>query len=231
MTEEQLDAFVQQHSQGTLSVSQILAKFLEGPANVSQESAIQWRIKRAGFPTDATLESYDWTRNPKTIRPEPFLELASGEFIRRQENAAFVGASGLGKTHLMQGVARKCCALGYRVRYERSASLIETLNKARAVKALSPKVRHYCSFDLLIIDEFGFEKLERKDVPDALSLLYKVIDGRNRRSSTAIITNVSFEDWTEYLGDPPMTMALLDRVVDQTNVIKFEGDSIRKPKK
>ena len=159
------------------------------------------------------------------------MELASGEFIRRQENAAFVGASGLGKTHLMQGVARKCCALGYRVRYERSASLIETLNKARAVKALSPKVRHYCSFDLLIIDEFGFEKLERKDVPDALSLLYKVIDGRNRRSSTAIITNVSFEDWTEYLGDPPMTMALLDRVVDQTNVIKFEGDSIRKPKK
>ena len=64
-------------------------------------------------------------------------------------------------------------------------------------------------------------------VPDALSLLYKVIDGRNRRSSTAVITNVSFDDWTEYLGDPPMTMALLDRVVDQTNLIKFEGESIR----
>ncbi|MEZ6099717.1 MAG: ATP-binding protein [Pirellulaceae bacterium] len=37
--------------------------------------------------------------------------------------------------------------------------------------------------------------------------------------------------WTDYLSDPPMTMALLDRVVDQTNVIPFEGDSIRKPKK
>ena len=104
-------------------------------------------------------------------------------------------------------------------------------SKARAVRLLTPKVRHYCSFDLLIIDEFGFEKLERKEVPDALSLLYKVIDGRNRRSSTAIVTNVKFDDWTDYLGDPPMTMALLDRVVDQTNVIPFEGDSIRKPKK
>jgi DNA replication protein DnaC len=230
MTGEQLDSFLQQHAKRTLTVSELLAKFLEGPASASQESAIEYRIKRAGFPTDATLESYDWTRNPKTIRREPFLELATGEFIRRKENAAFVGASGLGKTHLMQGVAKKCCALGYRVRYETSASLIEALNRARAVKALAPKVRHYCGFDLLVIDEFGFEKLERKEVPDALSLLYKVIDGRNRRSSTAVITNVSFDDWTEYLGDPPMTMALLDRVVDQTNVIPFEGDSIRRPK-
>ena len=103
--------------------------------------------------------------------------------------------------------------------HETGGSLIEVLNQARAVKRLTPKVRQYRLYELLIIDEFDFEKLERKEVPDALSLLYKVIDGRNRRSSTAIITNVNFDDWTEYLGDPPLTMALLDRVVDQTNLI------------
>ena len=161
MTEEQLDHFLQQHTQTALSVSELLAKFLEGPAGTSQEVSLQSRIRRAAFPTDATLESYDWTRNPKTIRKESFLELASGQFIQRKENAAFVGASGLGTTHLIQGVGRKCCALGYRVRYETSARLIETLNKARAIKALTLKVRHDCSYDLLIIDEFGFEKLER----------------------------------------------------------------------
>ena len=231
MTGEQLDLFLQQHGQATLSMSELLVKFLEGPAHAKQEAAIQSRINRAGFPTDATLESYDWKRNPETIRPEPFLELATGQFIGRRENAAFVGASGLGKTHLMQGVGRKCCGLGYRVRYETSASLIEELNKARAVKNLAAKVRAYCAFDLLIIDEFGFERMERQEVPDALSLLYKIIDGRNRRNSTAIITNVSFDDWTDYLGDPPMTMALLDRVVDQTNLIPFMGKSIRELKK
>jgi DNA replication protein DnaC len=67
-----------------------------------------------------------------------------------------------------------------RVKYEASATLIETLNQARALKSLTPKVRQYSSNDLLIIDEFGFGNLERKEVPDALSLLYKVIDGRNR---------------------------------------------------
>ena len=110
------------------------------------------------------------------------------------------------------------------------ASLIEALNQARAVKELSSRVKWYCAYDWLIIDEFGFEKLERREVPDALSLMYKVIDGRNRRGSTAVITNVSFDHWTDYLGDPPLTMALLDRVVDRSIVIKFEGQSGRRPR-
>ena len=57
MTEEQLDLFLQQHGQGALSVSELLAKFLESPAHASQESAKQSHIKRAVFPTDATLQS------------------------------------------------------------------------------------------------------------------------------------------------------------------------------
>ena len=34
-------------------------------------------------------------------------------------------------------------------------------------------------------------------------------------------------DWTEYLGDPSLVMALLDRVVDNAIVIRFEGKSYR----
>jgi len=45
-------------------------------------------------------------------------------------------------------------------------------------------------------------------------LLYKVIDSRSRKGSTALVTNIDFKDWTDYLGDPPLAMALLDRVVD-----------------
>lgn len=229
MSAEQLDPFISQYSQGAHSIWEVLERFLEIPAIASRESAIESRIKRAGFRTEATLESYDWSRNPKTIRPDRFLELATGEFLRRTENVTFFGKSGLGKTHLIEGIGRKCCAAGYRVRYETSASLIEVLNQARAVKALPSRVRKYCSYDLLIIDEFGFERLERKEVPDALSLLYKVIDGRNRRRSTAVITNVNMSDWTDYLGDPPMTMALLDRVMDRSIQIPFEGKTHRTP--
>ena len=50
------------------------------------------------------------------------------------------------------------------------------LNPTIGVSIQQPS-RDYCGWDLLIIDEFGFDKLERQEVPDALSLLYKVIDG------------------------------------------------------
>ena len=185
------------------------------------------RIRQAGFPTSATLESFDWAFNAKTIPRAPIEELATGEFLARRDNIAFVGMSGLGKSHLIQGIGRACCVLGYRVRYLTSASLLEDLTAAAGVKALPAKIRYYRSFDLLIIDEFGFDRLERREYPESPSLLYKVVDSRNGRGSTAFVTNVDFRDWTEYLGDPPLVMALLDRVVDRAIALRFEGKSYR----
>lgn len=80
---------------------------------------------------------------------------------------------------------------------------------------------------MLIIDEFGFDKLEREDNPRAPSLLYKVIDSRTRQRSTALVSNVDFEAWDTYLGDAPMAMAMLDRVVDGAIIHKFQGKSYR----
>jgi DNA replication protein DnaC len=78
-----------------------------------------------------------------------------------------------------------------------------------------------------VIDEFGYDKLERREYPESPSLLYKVIDSHSRRGSTAIVTNVEFKEWTDYLGDPPLVMAMLDRLVDDTIVQRFEGKSYR----
>ena len=174
------------------------------------------------------MEAFDWEFNAKTINKSSILELASGEFIKRRDNLAFVGQSGLGKSHIIQGVARACCALGYRVRYETSASLLEELMRAAGAKTLPSALRYYRSFDLLIIDEFGFDKLERREYPESPSMLYKVVDSRNGRGSTAFLTNVDFGDWTEYLGDPALVMALLDRVSDNAIIFRFEGKSYRK---
>ena len=136
-------------------------------------------------------------------------------------------SSGLGKSHLIQGVGRCCCAVGYRVRYITSAQLLEELTAASGDNTLPARVRFYSRFDLLIIDEFGFDKLERREYPESSSLLYKVIDGRSRQGSTALITNIDFKDWADYLGDPPLAMALLDRVVDGAIIQRFKGKSYR----
>ena len=56
---------------------------------------------------------------------------------------------------------------------------------------------------------------------------YKVIEARYPGKSTALVTNVDFESWSDYLGDPPLAMAFLDRVVDGAIILKIEGESYR----
>lgn len=196
------------------------------PAGARLEGAVARRIRDAKFPGLGTLETFDWSFNAETIAREPFEELATGDFVRRKQNVVFVGASGLGKTRLMEGIGRSCC-LRYRVRYITSAELIEELTAAAGDKTLPKQVRRFTRYELLIIDELGFDKLERREYPDASSLLYKVVDARNQKASTALVTNIQFEDWTDYLDDPPLAMALLDRVVYRAIIHNLKGKSYR----
>ena len=227
LTHEQIDEILSDGAKSKLSQLQLLERLLAAPANLRRERSIERRLKNARFRDPATFESFDWTFNEKTIDQVQFDELGAGDFIERGDNVVFVGESGLGKSHLIQSVGRRCCVLGYRVRYVTSAELLEELTAASGDKTLLSKVRQYRRFDLLIIDELGFDKLERREYPESSSLLYKVIDSRSRRGSTALVTNIDFKDWSDYLGDPPLAMALLDRVVDGAIIHKFEGKSYR----
>jgi DNA replication protein DnaC len=126
-----------------------------------------------------------------------------------------------GKSHLIQAIGRQACALDFRVRYWTSAGLLEELTASLADKSLPDRLRYYARFDLLIIDEFGFDKIERTECPEAASLLYKVIDSRTKKKSTALVTNVDFDNWKAYLPDAPLAMAFLDRLVDGALILKI----------
>ena len=45
--------------------------------------------------------------------------------------------------------------------------------------------------------------------------------------SSPLVSNIEFKEWTDYLGDAPLTMALIDRIVDGAIIQKFEGKSYR----
>ena len=79
-------------------------------------------------------------------------------------------------------------------------------------------------------DEFGFDRTERAVCKEAASLWYKIIDARSQRVSTALVTNIDFESWADYLGDAPLAMAMLDRVVHGATIIKLKGKSYRVPR-
>jgi DNA replication protein DnaC len=224
---EALDELLTRAEKEHLSYLSFLDRLLGAEAGARHERAVARRIRDAHFPENKTLEGFDWNFNPKTFDRTQMEELATGDFIRRRTNLVMVGWSGIGKSHMIQAIGQKACVNGYRVMYQTSAGLLTDLTASLADKTLPVRLRHYAKPDLLIIDEFGFDKIERGECPEAAHLLYKIIAARNQKRSTALVTNVDFEQWGEYLSDGPLAMAFLDRLVEGALILKLKGKSHR----
>jgi DNA replication protein DnaC len=227
LSAELLDAALTHAEREGLSHLNFLELIFGEPAARSRQRAVERRIREARFREDRNLTDFDWNFNAATIDRTQIEQLGTGEFLRRHENLVMVGQSGVGKSHLLQALARRYCELGYRVRYTTSADLLEDLRASLADQTLPRRVRYWARFDLVVIDEFGFDRIERGECPQAANLFYKVIDARSGKRSTALATNIDFEAWSDYLGDPPLAMAFLDRVVDGAILLKIRGKSYR----
>ena len=118
---DDLDGILRQAEREHLSHLELAERLLAGPAQRRRERSTELRIQNAKFRESATLEAFDWAFNAQFIDRVQMEELATGDFIRRRDNLVFVGQSGLGKSHLIQAIGRRCCAVGYRVRYITSA--------------------------------------------------------------------------------------------------------------
>ena len=227
LREHELEATLQEAEKNALSYLAFLDLLLGDLARQRRERSTERRIRAAKFAERKLLEEFDFNFNRKAFDRMQIEQLASGDFIRRRANLILVGQSGIGKSHIIQAIGMKACALGFRVVYRTSAELISDLTASLADKSLPHRLRKYKNPDLLIIDEFGFDRIERIECPEAAHLLYKVIASRNQQRSTALVTNVDFERWGDYLADGPLAMAFLDRLVEGAIILKLKGRSYR----
>lgn len=223
---EQFDAALARAAREGLSHQQFLHLLLADQAVQRRERSIARRIRDARFRDGKPLSAFDWEFNRAAIDRTQIEELATGAFIRRRDNLVLVGQSGVGKSFLIEAIGQSACAQGLSVRYTTSAGLLEDLTASLADQTLPKQIRYYGRFDLLIIDEFGFDHIERQQSPQAANLFFKIIDARGQRS-TALATNIDFAAWGDYLGDPPLATAFLDRVVDGAIILKIKGKSYR----
>ena len=224
---EQLDDVLRTAEQQGLSHLEFLQRLVGTQAQQRRERGVERRIREACFREVQLLADFDWEFNAGAIDRARIEQLATGEFVRRGDNLVVVGQSGVGKSHLIQAVGRQCCVLGYKVRYTTSADLLLDLIAALADQSLPARLKYWTRVDWLIIDEFGFDRLERTLSPQAANLMYKVIDGRSPRLSTSLVTNIDSKVWADYLDDPVLAMALMDRVVDSAIRLNIDGKSYR----
>lgn len=189
------------------------------------ERRIERRIVDSKVPDRKLLQSFDFSFQPGLDKAQ-ILELATLSFVQRKQGIIFAGASGTGKSHLAKAILLQACHMDIRCRYTTAADMLRTLLTGLADGSLEKKLRLYTAPQLLLIDEVGFDRLEQESARNA-SLFFKVIDGRYCKASTILTTNIDFKALGDYLGDPVITTAIVDRLIHHAAIISIDGPSYR----
>ena len=171
----------------------------------------------------ACLEDIDY-RSGRGLDKHLFAALSAGDWLRNAHNILICGATGCGKTWLACALGNHAARQGFSVLYARASRLIEELRIAHGDGSFTRRLAQLARIDLLLIDDFGQTALEASDRSDLLEL----IDDRVNSRSSIITSQLPVERWHEYLNDPTLADAILDRIVHRSHKLKLTGPSRRK---
>jgi DNA replication protein DnaC len=219
-----LDAELAHADTQDLGYQELIARLLRAQWHHRQETALGWRIKRAGLPEPWTLESFPWKRQPGVSQKQlrGFAEL---DFVPKAENIVFVGPTGVGKTGLATGLLLKALQNGYRGLFLRAQDLFDEMYASLADRSSRKLLNRLARVDLLCIDEMGYLNLR----PEQTNIFFKLMEERYRQHATIITTNLAYEEWHNFLGNKALVDALLSRLRHQCHTVRIEGPSLRDP--
>ena len=145
---------------------------------------MEMHLQKAGFEKVCRLEDFDWTAQV-TVERRLVDAVFSLDFLNRHEHVLFVGPVGVGKSFLAQALGYAAVRAGHSVRFSRADAFFRSLAQSRIDHTLEKAFRSFLSPDLLILDDFGLQKLTAQQSTD----LYELIIARHRQSSFVITSN------------------------------------------
>jgi len=219
-----LEQELQHAEKKQVTYSDFLLRLLRAEWHHKQESALNWRIKRAALPEQWTLESFPFKRQPGVSRRQ-LRGFASLDFVARAENIVFIGATGVGKTGIATGLLLKALQNGYRGLFLKAQDLFDEMYASLADRSSRKLLNRLARVDLLAIDEMGYLNLR----PEQTNVFFRLMEERYRRKATIITTNLEYEEWHNFLGNKALCDALLSRLRHQCHTVRIDGPSLRDP--
>jgi DNA replication protein DnaC len=151
-------------------------------------------------------------------------QLATCAWVGTHANVIVTGATGTGKSYVACALAQTACRSGFRALYRRVPRLLEELLLAHADGTYTRLLARIAKVDVLVLDDWGLAPLREQERRDLL----EIFDDRHAARSTILASQLPVEKWHDYVADPTIADALLDRVVHNAHRIKLKGPSRRK---
>jgi DNA replication protein DnaC len=181
------------------------------------------RIRKAGFSLTARLEELD-AATARGIDRGTLEFLGQDSWVKEHRNALVIGATGVGKTFLASALAHRACQFGFNARFFRLPRLLQDMEMARAAGSYRNRLASLARVDVLVLDDWGLAPLD----PAARRDLLEILDDRYQKKSTVIAAQLPVENWHDWIADPALADAILDRIVHNAYSIHLKGESQRK---
>jgi len=162
----------------------------------------------------------------RNLSKKQLTALADCQYITRSENLLITGATGCGKSFLACALGHQACLIGFKTHYFNLNRFVEKITLSRLDGTFVKMLNQLDKFPLVILDDFGLQPLDQST---KLALL-QLLEDRYAKRSTIIASQLPVAKWHEYLGDPTLADAIMDRITTNAHRFELKGPSLRTKK-
>jgi DNA replication protein DnaC len=219
---EILDVTLRGIERGETTALEALDALLTEELTLRENRRVKMALQMAKLSAIKTLAGFDFSFQPSLDRNR-VMALAQLQFIDRAESVHLIGPPGTGKTHLSLALGVEAVKAGRSVYFSSLADVVASLARAEREGALRERIRYFCRFALLIVDEIGYLPV----IPGGGNLFFQLVNARYEKGAMILTSNRGFAEWGDIFGDPVVATALLDRLLHHAVVLQIEGSSYR----
>lgn len=173
----------------------------------------------------ACIEDID-TSPARGVDKATVRQLGACSWVHEHLGILLCGPTGVGKSYMACAFGQSACRRGHRVLYRRVSRLLDELALARAEGTCARLLARLAKIDVLILDDWGLGSLKEAQRHDLL----EVLEDRYGRVSTIVTSQLPIAKWHEWIGDPSLADAILDRLVNNAYKLDLKGNSRRRDK-
>lgn len=103
---------------------------------------------------------------------------------------------------------------------------IEKIISSKLDGSYLKQLNHFERTPLIIFDDFGLQLLDQHS---KLALL-QILEDRYAKKSVIITSQLPISKWYEFINEPTIADAIMDRLTAKAHRIELKGESLRKKK-